>query len=218
LNVTDSADSYIAGQLGIAVPSPAYALDVNGRVHSKGTIITETTGNDQVGFACELLSAGGTGRAAINCTGTAQSFFGGFVHIAAGRGLGIGSTIGTALSFSLHLFAGQTAGKPGGGEWSDSSTRRMKKDIRDIPDALETLLTLRGRNFEWDDAEHKAALPGKQWGFVAEEVEETPLGRLWVSEDFTGRKALTIRGFNALAVEAIRVLEQRLTALEAAAR
>lgn len=82
-----------------------------------------------------------------------------------------------------------------------SSDRRLKKNIRDLDGALETLLALRGVSFEYKDPEAVHELGGERLGFIAQEVEEVLPD--WV-EEAGGYKRLTIRGFEALAVEALR--------------
>jgi len=110
---------------------------------------------------------------------------------------------------TYQLLVAGTAGKIGGGPWSDVSSRRLKRAITDIPDALGLLLAQRGRRYEWEEPEHAAALPGPQYGFVADEVT-LPQWRE------PGTDILTVRGFEALTVESLRTIVARLEALEAA--
>jgi len=112
--------------------------------------------------------------------------------------VGIGTT-----SPAFKLEVNGTAGKPGGGSWSVSSDARLKKNVHDLEGALETLLALRGVTFEYKDPEAIHELPGERIGFIAQEVEEVLPD--WVSE-VGGYKRLTVRGFEALAVEALREL------------
>lgn len=133
------------------------------------------------------------------------------------------SVVSIATTDALfNLTVNGTAAKPGGGSWADTSSQRFKKNVRSIPGALALLLSLTGRRFQWDETEHIRVLgPGDHLGFVIEEVENVMPS--WVHTTLDGEKALTIRGFEALAVEAIRTLrvqmvqlEQRVSALEAA--
>jgi hypothetical protein len=107
-------------------------------------------------------------------------------------------------SYQLEVFGDGTAGKPGGGSWSNSSDRRLKKNIRAIPDALDHLLALRGVRFEYKDPEAINELPGTRTGMVAQEVETVEPD--WVDVGPEGFKRVTYRGFEALAVEALREL------------
>ncbi|HKL67354.1 MAG TPA: tail fiber domain-containing protein, partial [Bacteroidales bacterium] len=63
--------------------------------------------------------------------------------------------------FSYGSAGGTTA-------WYNDSDLRKKKNINPISDALEKILMLRGVEFEWKDiASH---MPGRQIGFIAQEV------------------------------------------------
>jgi hypothetical protein len=124
--------------------------------------------------------------------------------------------IGTASpAFQLQLSA-DSAAKPTGGSWSDSSDTRIKKNIQPLTGALDKLTQLRGVSFEWINPADHANQTGRQAGFVAQEVERvfpnwvqevpgaehdaclTPEGRV---------KSLTLPfEFDALTVEALREL------------
>jgi hypothetical protein len=114
--------------------------------------------------------------------------------------------------FMLHVNG--TAGKPGGGSWSTASDERLKKNIEPINDALETMLKLRGRTFEYRDPDRVNELPGRHTGMVAQEVEQ--IFPEWVDEAKDGYKRVTYRGFEALTVEAIRDLRREKDAQIAA--
>lgn len=79
---------------------------------------------------------------------------------------------------------------------------------------LGTLLELRGVTFDYKDPEAIHELAGERTGFIAQEVE-TVLPD-WV-EDADGYKTLTIRGFEALAVEALRELRAEVERLRGVA-
>ena len=125
-----------------------------------------------------------------------------------------------APEYQLHVAGEGTAGKPGGGSWSSTSDRRLKKNIRDLEGALDLLTALRGVTFEYIDPHAISELPGTRIGMIAQEVEQVVPD--WVSTGPTGYKRLTYRGFEALTVEAVRqlraekdVLERRVAELEA---
>jgi hypothetical protein len=115
--------------------------------------------------------------------------------------LGIGTT---NPSFLLHVNG--TAGKPGGGSWSNASDVRLKKNIRPLENPLDELLQLRGVTFEYKEPQQINELPGEQIGMVAQQVEE--IFPQWVDQRADGFKAVTYRGFEALTVEAFRQLRQ----------
>jgi hypothetical protein len=95
--------------------------------------------------------------------------------------------------------------KPGGGAWGDSSDRRLKKNIQPLNGALENLLKLHGRTYEWNEPEKHGNLTGIQMGLIAQEVEN--VFPEWIGTDSDGYKTLSIRGFEALTVEALRELK-----------
>jgi len=115
-------------------------------------------------------------------------------------------------SYQLEVGGDGTAGKPGGGSWSASSDRRLKKNIHDLDGALDLLTALRGVTFEYIDPDSINELPGTRVGMIAQEVEEVMPD--WVSTGPTGYKRLTYRGFEALTVEAFRELKAEKDALE----
>lgn len=114
---------------------------------------------------------------------------------------------------SLKLACNGDAAKPGGGSWSVLSDRRLKEDIRPLTGALDRLLRLRGRTFDYTTEAHERglALPGRQTGFIAQEVEE--VFPEWVGQDEDGTKYITERGATALLVEALREMRAETEAL-----
>jgi hypothetical protein len=105
--------------------------------------------------------------------------------------------------------------QPGGGPWYDSnSSRELKTNIRNIESALETLLRLRGRTWDWKEEQRalKRRLPGRRFGFVIEEVEQ--IFPQWI-DTLDGKKGMSEKGFPAYTVEALRELVTRLEAAEA---
>jgi hypothetical protein len=89
---------------------------------------------------------------------------------------------------------------------------RLKKDIAPVDDALSLLLQLRGVRFEWKEPAKMGNLSGPQIGLVAQEVEK--VFPEWVSEDAEGHSELTVRGFEALVIEALRELKTEVEDLK----
>ena len=92
------------------------------------------------------------------------------------------------------------------------SDRSLKKDITSLTGALHKLLQLRGVNFRWNEPEKVGNQSGPQIGLIAQEVEEVFPD--WVTIAPNGYKALTIRGFEALTIEALRELHTEIEALK----
>ncbi len=114
--------------------------------------------------------------------------------------------IGTANpGFTLEVNG--TAGKPGGGSWSVASDARLKKNIHPLVGALDKLLALRGVNFEYLEPGKIHELSGVRMGLVAQEVEKVFPD--WVETGPDGFKRVTVRGLEALVVEALRTLQQQ---------
>lgn len=91
---------------------------------------------------------------------------------------------------------------------------RWKKNIETIPDALQKASKLRGVRYEWKKDEFKEMhfVPGKQYGFIAQEVEKvTPEV---VSTDEQGFKAIEYAKITALLVEAVKELKAENLALK----
>lgn len=99
------------------------------------------------------------------------------------------------------------ASKPGGGSWSALSDRRVKKDVKDMSGALDSLLALRGVTFKYQEPQSRAERPGTRLGMIAQEVEAVFPD--WVDTGSDGYKRLTFRGFEAVVVEAVRELKSQ---------
>src|SRR5262249_61210939 len=96
---------------------------------------------------------------------------------------------------------------------TNSSDARLKKKVAPLADALGRLLKLRGVRFEWKEPEKMGNLTGTQMGLIAQEVET--VFPEWVSVGPDGYKELTIRGFEALTIEALRELHTEIKELKA---
>ncbi len=120
--------------------------------------------------------------------------------------------IGTTSPGAYGLLVNGSAAKPGGGSWSSSSDLRLKKNVATLTGSLHTLLGLRGVTFAYKDPAAIHELPGTRIGFIAQEVEQVLPD--WV-EEVDGYKRLTIRGFEALTVEALRELQAENAGLRA---
>jgi len=124
---------------------------------------------------------------------------------------GAGSVgIGTVATNAMLTVDGTASNSTGA--WSVFSDARLKKDVTDLSGSLDTLLALRGVTFEYIDPEASFGRAGERIGFIAQEVEQVMPD--WVGE-VDGYKQLTIQGFEALAVEALRELDAENTTLDA---
>jgi hypothetical protein len=208
------------GRFGIGTSSPDVMLDVAGDGQFTGGDVTLWDGNRAL--TMRIDGAGDsfvTNKGNFNGNGADP---GGLLVLTGSAGMllrygesgGSGST-GIALTSSgdvgiatgspgFRLHVNGDAGKPGGGSWSVASDRRLKKNVEDLDGALDTMLELRGVEFEYIDPESINELPGQRIGFIGQEVEAVFPD--WVSDGPDGYKRLAVRGFPAVAVEAIREL------------
>ncbi|MFA5248014.1 MAG: tail fiber domain-containing protein [Patescibacteria group bacterium] len=137
-------------------------------------------------------------------------------------GIGVSSP-----SYQLQL-GSDSAGKPNGGSWSNTSDQRLKTDIGQIngKEALEKLSQLNGMTYHWINPEEHAGETGVRASVMAQNLKE--VFPQWVTEiDASGKdkdlvdangKAYSIgfpADFNAYLIEAIKELKARVEVLEA---
>ena len=126
--------------------------------------------------------------------------------------VGIGANPG-----AFTLVCNGDAAKPGGGSWSNFSDARLKQDIEPIaPGILDRMLELNGTTFEYvpEAIENRLALPGRQIGLIAQNVQA--VFPEWVAADEDGFLYVTERGVTAIVVEALRELRAEKDAAIAA--
>ena len=78
-------------------------------------------------------------------------------------------------------------------------------NVQPVERALDKLLKLKGMQYEWREPARQGNLTGVQMGLIAQDVE--PVFPAWIGVDGQGYKTLTVRGFEALVVEAIKELK-----------
>jgi hypothetical protein len=132
------------------------------------------------------------------------------------EGLHLNWDTGQPVNIGQNLNVRGNAYKPGGGFWAATSDVRLKKSVRSLKGALEKLSRLRGVSFEWKNPQEQGNLRGEQMGLVAQEVEE--VFPEWIDADSKGYKSMTVRGFEALVVEAFKELKAELEDLRAILR
>jgi hypothetical protein len=133
--------------------------------------------------------------------------------VLSGGNVGIGTKTPTdPLQVVGDLRISGLARKPDGGGWTFASDARLKQNVEPLGKALDLLLQLRGVRFEWKEPDKMGNLSGSQFGLVAQEVEE--VFPAWVSRDPDGYRELTLRGFEAIVIEALRELKAELETLK----
>lgn len=185
--------NYFEGFVGIGTDEPAHALDVEGDIKIRS--------EDRLYFGDPNENTDPVYFERTN-PGSDDTFL----------TLVIGNENGGSQTDWFKVLAGDdtnalwfgsdgTAWKPGGGAWSSTSDRRLKRDIQPLTGSLDRLMQLHGTTFYYKEPTMRGAGPGLHTGFIAQDVET--VFPEWVSE-YDGYKALTITGFEALTVEALR--------------
>ncbi len=214
-----------AGRVGINNSNPAGTLTVNAGTDSRISLQNTASGTTlsdglAVGFHgsagffwmyenlplefatnnTERMRIDGAGRMGINSAPISGSRLTLKISADDSFHLLLKNLAGTADQFAFGT-DGQ-AYKSGGGSWGSGSDRRLKHNIEPLAGSLEKLLRLRSVTFDYLDMERWGA--GRFTGFIAQEVE--PLFPDWVSENPDGMKMLAPKGFESLAVQALREL------------
>ena len=190
------------GRVGIGTTSPGARLEVRTSDASGNAI---RFGYSSSGGAGNLIA--GLARVSIATDDLVERLC---IRQAGNVGIGL-----TGPNWLLEL-AADSAAKPNGGSWANSSDARVKRNIQPLSGALDKLTRLRGVSFEWINPADHANQTGRQAGFIAQEVERVFPN--WVQEvpgaehdaklTPDGRvKSLSLPfEFDALTVEALREL------------
>ncbi len=190
---------YSEGFVGIGTEKPTAPLDVAGYAKAKGLFISDGV----------LVTDNGPGTLGlfINGVTTLSLAADGSVTIADSPAAANDLVVGGSTVVNGLTIAGACTG-------SCVSDGRLKKNVAPIENALSRLLSLRGVTFEWRDPMKAAERDrGVQKGFIAQEVQA--VFPEWVAEGEDGFKRLHIKGFEALVVEALRVVDQKNRRLRA---
>jgi len=182
----------VALRAPIASPTFTGTLTNTGDYYGKGHLLLhayEGDGSDGTAF---VQARDDSGTSSIGLTLRTQNG-GSFVNAASFAANGNLTIVGNAF-------------KPGGGSWSISSDRRLKKAIQPLTGALDRLMKLRSVTYQYKDPKVSGYAPGTQTGFIAQEVE--PHFPDWVQTGEDGMKILSITGFESLTVQALRELRE----------
>ena len=183
--------------IGIDAPAPDLALDVRGGIgSSQGPAFVRLLGS--------VLSDGGDDILRIRSGGATVAFDGGDRI-----GIGTAAPVATLDVNGDAVFASDVTINGdlylNGGFWPLSDAR-TKEQVAPLEHALETLLKLRGVSFVWRPEFDKDGRP--QVGMLADDVESVL--PQWVQPGPDGYKRLNTRGFEGLAIEAMRELDRRI--------
>jgi hypothetical protein len=90
------------------------------------------------------------------------------------------------------------------GAWYPLSDARLKKDTRNVENALDKVTRLNGVTWTWKDS-RRGSRP--QMGVIAQDVEQ--VAPELVAEPIAGLKGVNYGGLNALTIEAIKELKRQ---------
>lgn len=207
-----------SGGVGIGTRSPAVELEVQSSNANYTAIRIQN--NESTPGVWELRSSQETPNNGFVIWGGGEGSEQTRLVIEETGDVGIGLTNPT---YRLQLSV-DSAGKPNGGSWANSSDERIKTNINPIIGALEKIINLQGVSFEWKNPEeHSAGTDEVRAGFIAQDVEK--IFPQFISEiDASGKdKLLTADGkvksltlpfdFDAYLVEAIKELNAKVDSL-----
>jgi hypothetical protein len=211
-NVIDASTANITGNAGVGGNlSVGGSASLGGTLSLVGQVTVASAGAATLSLLGSQVSDTHDGILHIRSGGSTVTFDG-------GDNVGIGTASPAAL---LHV-AGQAVVDNDAtfngnvtvwGGFSNPSDARLKKNIQPLNGALEKLMALRGVEFEWRREDLARLRPGRQAGLIADDVSAVFPG--WVRHDpRSGMKLLAPQGFEALTVEALRQLADRIAALE----
>ena len=113
------------------------------------------------------------------------------------------------------LEVGGEASKATAGNWLANSDSRLKKNLQPLDPniMLQQMLSLKGITYEWNDTVTGNPRPtGKQYGFTAQNIQD--VFPSLVTEDAKGYLQTAYGTYDAMTVESIRALHDRIKVLE----
>jgi hypothetical protein len=121
--------------------------------------------------------------------------------------LGIGVT---APTHQLQL-SSDSAGKPGGGSWSNSSDRRLKQNVNGYHDGLSKIQKIRPVTFQYNELSGYDTEP-EYVGVIAQELQE--VAPYMVSENETGYLDVNNSAMTYMLVNAVQEQQEMIKALQ----
>jgi hypothetical protein len=196
-----TASFFVAnGNLGIGNNAPAHKIRVQGDISLSGGIHA----NGSLGTTDQALFSNGAGVYWANVVGGAiltanntdtQTFYIPMANTTSG-------SWSNGVVSDTKLFFVPSTGTLNASIFNSLSDAAEKTNVADIPDSLDTVLSLRGVEFNWRDNGTKSA------GLIAQELEKT-LPHL-VATSKAGTKSVNYNGVIAYLIEAIRELNNKL--------
>jgi hypothetical protein len=198
-----------------ATNDPVHKIFVDGNTRFTASRLTiDRQADDDITTASLEFRSNGTYRGALGWDQSAGRFFffdgesnSNVLFINNGR-IGIQRDAATNA-----LEVNGNASKSSPGDWLANSDARLKSNITPLTDALQKLLQLQGITYQWNDNKTGNTRPtGMQMGFTAQNIQAV-FPQL-VSTDAQGYLQTSYGTYDALYVEAIKELLQKIELLE----
>jgi hypothetical protein len=212
------------GNLGIGTSIPSSNIDVVARPNASAEIRLRQP-NEQSGWGI-VLGQSTTLEGYLAASGRNLSIMCGWDKIltigapemnnySSAKILIPGGNVGIGMDPTQKLSVNGNASKSSAGDWVANSDARLKKKIIQLSssETLDKLLKLRGVTYEWDDDKTGINRPlGIQYGFTAQNIQEV-FPEL-VEEDNLGYLQTAYGTYDAMMIEALRALNEKITTLE----
>lgn len=200
--------AHISDKLGIGTTSPTATLHVKGKSGSDAQIRLES-GNWTSGATVSMYFGDGYHRMHVT-HGQGTTFYDMDKFSFTGSSVGIG--LDAFPSYLLHVNG--TAGKPGGGSWSNASDIRLKDVDGAYEKGLADIMRLRSIRFHYKPGNaRKLPTAVEEHGFVAQEVRE--VFPECVSTGADGFLDFNMHAINVAMVNAVQELHAKLQRQEA---
>lgn len=203
-------DADFTGGVTITGVTSGYALDAGGigrfvspnQGSTGGVVIRDTAGDPNMNFL-----------QFVNNSNSSQY---GFIQGLKTGGLNLTGPVGVNTPTpSLAFHVNGTAG--GAYAWSVISDRRLKRDIAPLPNALDTVMRLRGVEYRWRPSaerevgkEFDLPLNARQVGFIAQEVGEVIPEAIVAAKGEGGVNSVSETKIIPFLVEAIKAQQQEI--------